>query len=61
MKEQDKEQKPGQADKKGILREDDGKRTPPGPTGYVTGGNTHATRPEQGPDVPPQERTEGIP
>ncbi|GAB3196488.1 hypothetical protein ABID22_002900 [Pontibacter aydingkolensis] len=49
------------AEKKGILREDDGKRTPPGPTGYITGGRTSSTRPEQGPDIPPQERTEGIP
>ncbi|WP_439883215.1 hypothetical protein ACSX1A_08585 [Pontibacter sp. MBLB2868] len=47
--------------KKNLLREDDGKRTPPGPTGYVTGGDTNATRPEQGPDIPPQERTQGIP
>lgn len=47
--------------KKGILREDNGKRTPPGPTGYITGGNTRSTRPEQGPDIPPYERTEGIP
>lgn len=47
--------------KKGILREDDGKRTPPGPTGYITGGKTLSTRPEQGPDVPPGERTAGIP
>ena len=48
-------------DKKAILREDDGKRTPPGPTGYITGGKTASTRPEQGPDVPPHERTAGIP
>ncbi|MEJ8804556.1 hypothetical protein [Pontibacter sp. H249] len=47
--------------KKGILREDDGKRTPPGPTGYITGGNTSSTRPEQGPEIPPHERTAGIP
>jgi hypothetical protein len=48
-------------DKKAILREDDGKRTPPGPTGYITGGKNISTRPEQGPDIPPHERTEGIP
>jgi len=47
--------------KKPILKEDEGKRTPPGPTGYITGGKTQANRPEQGPDVPPQERTTGIP
>lgn len=47
--------------KKPILNEDEGKRTPPGPTGYITGGKTQATRPEQGPDVPPQDRTTGIP
>ncbi|WP_266205766.1 hypothetical protein [Pontibacter kalidii] len=47
--------------KKGILKEDEGKTIPPGPADYVTGGDTHATRPEQGPDVPPQERTQGIP
>ncbi|MCX2739158.1 hypothetical protein [Pontibacter anaerobius] len=60
MEEQRKaHQKPGK--KKGILKEDEGKRTPPGPTGYITGGENRSTRPEQGPDVPPQERTEGIP
>ncbi|MBC5991341.1 hypothetical protein [Pontibacter cellulosilyticus] len=48
-------------EKKGILREDDGKRTSPGPTGYITGGKTRSTRPEQGPDIPPHERTQGIP
>ncbi|MBX0334985.1 hypothetical protein K3G39_17240 [Pontibacter sp. HSC-14F20] len=47
--------------KAGILREDEGKRTPPAHTGYVTGGDNPANRPEQGPDVPPHERTEGIP
>lgn len=46
---------------KPILNEDSGKRTPPAPTGYITGGKSRANRPEQGPDVPPQERTEGIP
>ncbi|OKL41767.1 hypothetical protein [Pontibacter flavimaris] len=56
---EDMPHKPGK--KKGILHEDGGKRTPPEPTGYVTGGDTPATRPEQGPDVPPQERTQGIP
>ena len=49
------------SDKKAILREDDGKRTPPGPTGYITGGKNMSTRPEQGPNIPPYERTEGIP
>ena len=44
-----------------MLREGDGKRTPPGPTGYITGGENSATRPEQGPNIPPDERTEGIP
>ncbi|WP_299985774.1 hypothetical protein [uncultured Pontibacter sp.] len=44
-----------------ILREDDGKRTPPTHAKYVTGGQHLSTRPEQGPDVPPHERTEGIP
>ncbi|WP_299821354.1 hypothetical protein [uncultured Pontibacter sp.] len=61
MKEDAKENPQRGTDKKNILREDDGKRTPPGPTGYVTGGKNRATRPEQGPDVPPQERTTGIP
>lgn len=28
---------------------------------YVTGGKNRASRPEQGPDVPPEERTMGIP
>ncbi|MDX5422743.1 MAG: hypothetical protein LPK07_13260 [Hymenobacteraceae bacterium] len=61
MKDQSKNQPDKKQPKKPILREDDRKRTPPGATGYVTGGDTHATRPEQGPDIPPQERTEGIP
>lgn len=47
--------------KEKILREDDGKRTPPAHVEYITGGETPANRPEQGPDVPPEERTEGIP
>ncbi|WP_242919381.1 hypothetical protein [Pontibacter liquoris] len=29
--------------------------------GYVNGGKQPATRPEQGPHVPPQQQTEGIP
>ncbi|GHA60873.1 hypothetical protein [Pontibacter akesuensis] len=28
---------------------------------YITGGKNRATRPEQGPDIPPEERTVGIP
>ncbi|MFD2515459.1 hypothetical protein ACFSRY_16420 [Pontibacter locisalis] len=57
-KEENQNKKTG---KKGVLREDEGKRTPPGPTGYITGGDNRATRPEQGPYIPPHERTEGIP
>jgi hypothetical protein len=47
--------------KEKILREDDGKRTPPHHPKDVTGEQHSATRPEQAPDVPPHERTEGIP
>lgn len=61
MKKDNKHEADSSKDKKAILREDDGKRTPPGPTGYITGGKTRSTRPEQGPDIPPHERTEGIP
>ena len=61
MKEDKKDLSRKPTDKKAMLREDDGKRTPPGPTGYITGGKTNATRPEQGPDIPPHERTAGIP
>lgn len=61
MEENKKKNEANDPKKKGILKEDDGKRTPPGPTGYVTGGDNRSTRPEQGPDVPPHERTEGIP
>ena len=61
MKDEKKFKQQSEKDKKAILREDEGKRTPPGPTGYITGGKTSSTRPEQGPDIPPHERTEGIP
>ncbi|PVY40811.1 hypothetical protein [Pontibacter virosus] len=61
MKENRKETENKNKPKTGILREDEGKRTPPAHTGYITGGDNPANRPEQGPDVPPHERTEGIP
>ncbi|WP_018478097.1 hypothetical protein [Pontibacter roseus] len=61
MKEDQNQPKGKGQPKAKILREDDGKRTPPADRNYVTGGDTHATRPEQGPDVPPHEQTEGIP
>lgn len=32
---------------KPILREDDGKRTPPGPTGYASGVTPHSQKPDQ--------------
>ncbi|WP_242928248.1 hypothetical protein [Pontibacter vulgaris] len=33
----------------------------PAPKEYTTGGDNPATRPEQGPQVPPEEQTAGIP
>lgn len=62
MEENKQQPEDKQAPKAKILREDEGKRTPPThPNAYVTGGSTHSNRPEQGPEVPPEERTEGIP
>ena len=61
MKEEKKQPDQKNKPKPGILHEDDGKRTPPAHTGYITGGDNPAFRPEQGPEVPPHERTEGIP
>lgn len=57
-------QKKGNAEKptkKQVLREDDGKRTPPQPSAYGVGNAHRNTHPEQEPNVPPHERTEGIP
>jgi hypothetical protein len=62
MEEEKRDQSNSDKQKKAILKEDDGKRTPPtAPSGYVTGGDNPSVRPEQGPDIPPHERTEGIP
>ncbi|MCP2045075.1 hypothetical protein [Pontibacter sp. HSC-36F09] len=62
MKEEEKNQ-PNEtpSPKARILREDDGKRTPPTHPKEVTGEQHQTTHPEQAPDVPPHERTEGIP
>ncbi|HEY4651089.1 MAG TPA: hypothetical protein VIG72_06725 [Pontibacter sp.] len=61
MKEAPKDEKADKAPKKQELREDDGKRLPPQPKAYGVGGAHRNVRPEQGPDVPPHEQTEGIP
>jgi hypothetical protein len=61
MKQDEKNDKSGNAGKKQILREDEGKRLPPQPKAQGVGGAHRNTRPEQGPDIPPHERTEGIP
>ncbi|MER2998209.1 hypothetical protein [Pontibacter populi] len=61
MKEDDKKDQAGNPGKKQTLREDDGKRLPPQPKAYGIGGAHRNTRPEQGPDIPAHERTEGIP
>ncbi|MBJ6117959.1 hypothetical protein JAO76_07150 [Pontibacter sp. BT310] len=61
MKQDEKNDKTSNAGKKQILREDDGKRLPPQPKAHGVGGAHRNTRPEQGPDIPPHERTEGIP
>lgn len=61
MKDEKNQPSPKATPKAKILREDDGKRTPPAHTEYITGGDNPANRPEQGPDVSPEERTEGIP
>lgn len=61
MKENEKKNLNDQHDKKEVLREDDGKRLPPQPKAYGVGGAHRNTRPEQGADIPPHERTEGIP
>ena len=60
MKE-NKEQPGRKGIKKGILNEDEGKRTPPGPAASKTGEAHRGTHPELGPNIPPHERTEGIP
>ncbi|ARS35290.1 hypothetical protein [Pontibacter actiniarum] len=60
--ENNKKEQPQHPGKKKSNEEEAGqKRSAPEQTGYITGGENRATRPEQGPDVPPQERTEGIP
>lgn len=61
MKENDDQPKRNEPARKPLLKEEDLKKTPPAPSGYVTGGELPSTRPEQGPDIPPHERTEGIP
>ena len=61
MKENEKKEQSGKLDKKPILREDDGKRLPPQPSAYGVGTAHKNARPEQGADIPPHERTEGIP
>lgn len=61
MKEEEKNNPSGKPEKKQTLREDDGKRLPPQPKAYGVGGAHRNVRPEQGPDIPPHERTEGIP
>ncbi len=61
MKEIEKNNDTNKPGRKQILREDDGKRTPPQPSAHHTGDAHRNTRPEQAPDVPPHERTEGIP
>jgi hypothetical protein len=61
MKEEKDNKKNKATNKNKILREDDGKRTPPTHAKDVTGAAHAATRPELRPDVPPQEHTEGIP
>ena len=61
MKEAEKNNQSGKPEKKQTLREDDGKRLPPQPKAYGAGGAHRNVRPEQGPDIPPHERTEGIP
>ena len=61
MKQDEKKGQTGQPENKQNLREDDGKRLPPQPKAYGVGGAHRNTRPEQGPDIPPHERTEGIP
>lgn len=59
QQEEDQAQQPG----KPILKEDEGKTTPPTApkTSYLSDGDVPSTRPEQAPEVPPQERTQGIP
>lgn len=61
MKQSDKNEQKNRSGKKQILREDDGKRLPPQPSAYGVGGAHRNARPEQGADIPPHERTEGIP
>ncbi|MHC2992929.1 hypothetical protein OB13_15585 [Pontibacter sp. HJ8] len=61
MKEEKKQPTDQPSGKKKLLREDDGKRTPPAHMEFLTRKETPANKPEQGPDVPPHERTEGIP
>ncbi|WP_076666352.1 hypothetical protein [Pontibacter indicus] len=61
MKEEKNQHDDHKSPKAKILREDDGKRTPPHHPKGATGEQHHNTHPEQAPDVPPHERTEGIP
>ncbi|MBB6610121.1 hypothetical protein H7F15_03640 [Pontibacter sp. Tf4] len=61
MKENQKNNPSDKPTKKQVLREDDGKRLPPQPSAYGVGSAHRNTRPEQGADIPPHERTEGIP
>ncbi|MBC5773283.1 hypothetical protein H8S95_04335 [Pontibacter sp. KCTC 32443] len=61
MKDPNKSSQQDKDRKKPILREDDGKRLPPQPSAYGVGSAHRNARPEQEPDMPPHERTEGIP
>lgn len=61
MKENEKNKGSDKPEKKQTLREDEGKRLPPQPKAYGVGGAHRTTHPEQEPDIPPHERTQGIP
>ncbi len=52
-----------QKEHKKVLNEDTGKRIPPtAPVEeHKSKGEANPTEPEQSPDVPPEERTQGIP
>ncbi|WP_158607155.1 hypothetical protein [Pontibacter oryzae] len=51
MKDREKNQPSAGKQNKAILREDDGKRTPPGPTGYANYATPHLHKPKT--DNPP--------
>jgi len=61
MKENEKKDTQNKTGKKPILREDDGKRLPPQPSAHGVGSAHQNVHPEQGANIPPHERTEGIP